>query len=108
MVSVKEGAPPNGTPTNLAQDSRWEGEEWRLDVPPYPRPLATATDIAAWWSQHRPLILQTGGVGPMEGQSNSRREPKKRMPDPSFQGYRLITVTDDKISAIHYIKRRGE
>ena len=104
MVSVKEGAPPNGTPTNLAQDSRWEGEEWRLDVPPYPRPLATATDIPAWWSQHRPLILQTGAVGPMEGQSNNRREPKKRMPDPSFQGYRLITVTDDKISAIHYIK----
>jgi hypothetical protein len=44
----------------------------------------------------------------MEGQSNNRREPKKRMPDPSFQGYRLITVTADKISAIHYIKRRGE
>lgn len=106
IIVVKEGAPPNGAPTNFIHDTRWAGDEWRLDVPPYPRPLATATDIPTWWVQHRPLILQTGGLGPMEGQSNDRQKPGKMQPNPSFQGYRVITVTDDKISAIHYVKKR--
>jgi hypothetical protein len=102
MVVVSEGAPPNGAPSNDVQDHRYEGEEWRLRVPPYAQPLSKATNIPAWWSQHRPLILETAAVGPTE--SNNRG---KELPGPSFQGYRVIQVAGQHIVSIHHVVNRG-
>ena len=102
MVTVSEGAPPNGAPSNAVQDSRYEGEEWRLQVPPYAQPLSKATDIPGWWSRHRPLILETAAVGPTE--SNTRGT---ELPGPSFQGYRVIQVAGRHIVSIHHVVNRG-
>ena len=84
---------------------------WLLKVPPYQEPLNVAANKAAWWNVHRPLLLQTGAIGPME--SNQRPDKDKRpdtsetpnRPNPSFQGFRLISVENNIMSNIRYVRR---
>jgi hypothetical protein len=63
----------------------------QLQVPPYPTPLSQAADPRAWWATHRPLVLQTGPLGP---QDNSQV---------SFSGFRLLSVAGDVIEKVHAI-----
>jgi len=102
-VRITPGAAPNPQPTNRFPDSQWEGTEWTIEVPPYPWPLDKSADPVTWWRDHRPLIMQTGAVGPREERSNSRHVSGKAKPDPSFQGFRILTVAFDTINAIHYV-----
>ena len=51
---------------------------------PYADPLDRAADKRDWWSRHRPLLLQTGALGPMENNQVS------------FSGFRLISVHDKR------------
>lgn len=74
-----------------------------MAVPPYADPLDRAPDPRDWWHRHRPLVMETGGVGPREGRANSRHEPGKHKPDPSFQGFRVLTV-EGAIVAMHYVR----
>jgi len=102
-VLIRPGAPFNGAPENNIQDQRWEGEELTVKTPPFGDPLNAAHDKAAWWAQHRPLLVQTAALGPIGSGSNDRREPGKRKPNPIFQGFRLITVSGKNISSIRYL-----
>ena len=63
----------------------------QLQVPPYPSPLSTAADPRAWWAAHRPLVLQTGALGPLDNHPVS------------FSGFRLLSVKGDVIDKVHFI-----
>ncbi|HZM78508.1 MAG TPA: hypothetical protein VFC19_22505, partial [Candidatus Limnocylindrales bacterium] len=63
----------------------------QLQVPPSPAPLSQSQDPRAWWAAHRPLILQTGALGPMENNQVS------------FSGFRLLSVKGDMIDKVHSI-----
>jgi hypothetical protein len=67
-------------------------------VPPYPQALNRSANPAAWWQQHRPLVMQTGGLGPLE---NLQRASDAL---PTFQGIRLLTIKNDVIAKIEYQK----
>jgi Calcineurin-like phosphoesterase len=87
-VDVVPGAPPNLSPSEMPWDAM---HDWHVEVPPYPTPLSEATDTRAWWDAHRPLVLQTGALGPLD---NSQV---------SFTGFRVLTVKGDVIDRIHYL-----
>jgi hypothetical protein len=65
-------------------------DDHMLQVPPYANPLNSAPDPRAWWEQHRPLVLQTGALGPL------------RTVD-FFSGFRVLAVKNDVIDKIHYV-----
>ena len=100
-IRLRLGAPLNGKPGDI--DTAW-GKAKSLDVVPYQAPLSLATDKRQWWETHRPLLLQTGAVGPME--ANQRRETvagkKRSYPGPSFMGRRVIEVNGNVIQRIKY------
>jgi hypothetical protein len=78
----------------------------RVVVPEYADALDRAPDPAAWWGRHRPLLMQTPGLGPLE---NSQRERTsnaglKVAPDITFNGFRVGLVTNDTIRAIHMVR----
>jgi hypothetical protein len=80
----------------------------RLRVRPYARPLDDAPDKAAWWDGHRPLILQTACVGPIDYRQRALRikdDTAKRYhkAPTTFQGARLITIDGEHISQIRYV-----
>lgn len=62
-----------------------------LETPPYPTPLNDSPNAADWWALHRPLILQTGALGPNENSSVS------------FSGFRIVTVENNVIAKINFI-----
>lgn len=67
-------------------------------VPPYLQELNRSADPAAWWQQHRPLVMQTAGLGPLE---NLQRATDAL---PTFQGIRLLTIKNDVIAKMEYKK----
>jgi hypothetical protein len=82
-LTVAAGADPGGTPTvTPSHDFTHE-----LVVPPYANPLNDSGNPAAWWESHRPLILQTGALGPI----SRLRE---------YAGFRVIEVADNVIKRI--------
>ena len=87
-VHVVDSAPADGKPTPLPYDAK---HRYIVEVPPYPRPLATAPDARGWWTEHRPLVLQTAALGPLE---NSQV---------TFSGFRVLSVKGDVIDKIHFI-----
>ncbi|AOY57244.1 RICIN domain-containing protein [Desulfococcus multivorans] len=87
-VEIAEDAPPDAAPQPLPYDTMYN---YQLQVPPYPNPLSSSPDPRAWWSEHRPLVLQTGALGPLE---NSQI---------SFTGFRILSVKNDVIDRIHFI-----
>ena len=62
----------------------------RLDRPgaAVRRSARRAPDAGAWWDRHRPLVLQTGALGPLENDQFS------------FSGFRVLTVEGGVITAI--------
>jgi hypothetical protein len=87
-VEVVEGALVAGAPWPLPYEAK---HQYTIAVPPYASPLATAPDARAWWAAHRPLLLQTGALGPMENNQVS------------FSGFRVISVRGDVIDKIHQV-----
>jgi hypothetical protein len=88
-VEVVDGAPANGEPTPMPNDATYKHV---VQVPPYPKPLATATDARAWWSEHRPLVLQCEAYGPLKDR------------EVSFAGFRVLSVKNDVIDKIHLVR----
>jgi hypothetical protein len=83
----------------------WQ-EQLVLEVPPYADALdaAAMTDGACdWWARHRPLLIQTASLGPID--INQRRDEgvNPHYPGPSFQGFRVIRVGTAAIEKIHYV-----
>ncbi len=101
-LRVRRGARLNATPVE-ARDARTGTMYRRLDVPPYPTPLNDAPDPKGWWEAHRPLMLQTASVGPID--KNQRIDPDDpEKPSIAFQGFRVISVQDNTISKIRHVR----
>ena len=82
-VTVQPGADPAGLPTaTVGLDLEHE-----VAIPPYADPLNDSPDPAGWWATHRPLVLQTGALGPL-------KVPRV------FGGFRVVEVRDDVIRRI--------
>ena len=62
-----------------------------VQVPPYADPLASSPDADEWWDRHRPLVLQTGALGPLENDQVS------------FSGFRVLTVAAGVITDIRHV-----
>lgn len=60
-------------------------------MPPYGDPLNGSADPAGWWARHRPLLLQTGALGPRENT------------EITFSGFRLLTVRGNVIQRLHFV-----
>lgn len=87
-VEVADNAPANAEPLAMPTEAR---HKFVVQVPPYPKSLATAPDARTWWAEHRPLILQSEAYGPIKD------------PEVSFSGFRLLSVKGDVIEKIHFI-----
>ena len=87
-VHVDEEALPDTAPWPMPYAAK---HGYAVQVPPYADPLDRAADKRNWWSRHRPLLLQTGALGPMENNQVS------------FSGFRLISVHDNVIQQVHYL-----
>lgn len=100
-LRVRAGAPFNGQPT-LVRDHRHSPvlEYAQLDVPPYDNPLDKAGDPRTWWQSHRPLLLETASLGPIDYSHRAAGNPR---PHATFQGFRLIAVDNNVISKIRYV-----
>src|SRR4029077_3745260 len=90
-VRVVAEADPGAAPTKTPKGARLP---FQVDVPPYADPLSSAPNPRAWWDEHRPLVLQTGALGPVESRQVS------------FSGFRVLTVTENVIEKIHFISTR--
>ena len=87
-VDVVPGAAPDAAPSRMSQTAM---HKYRLQIPPYATPLASAADPKAWWTEHRPLVLQTGALGPLDNTQVS------------FTGFRVVMVKKDVIDKIHFV-----
>jgi hypothetical protein len=79
----------------------------RLEVPPYPDPLSRATDPAAWWRKHAPLVLLTTCLGPIDHPQRDRIVDKDKhivaRPHVRLQGIRLLRVEGPVITGIRRV-----
>jgi hypothetical protein len=75
-VRVRAGTPAQGRLT-LTRDHRTGITRTYMDVPPYPTPLNAATDARTWWQNHRPLVMQTASLGPID--RRQRFDPRWRV-----------------------------
>ncbi len=88
-VDVVPGSPAEAVPEPLTTGSMYKNV---VRVPPYARPLLSeATDVRAWWAEHRPLVLQTGALGPLDTSQVS------------FSGFRMLMVRNNVIQKIHFL-----
>lgn len=75
-----------------------------LEVPAYSSPLNKVTDKKAWWTQHKPLFIETTALGPLETINYGHVREKHRLSEISlFQGCRKITIYDNVISMIESV-----
>jgi hypothetical protein len=86
-VEVVPGVAPDAPPWPLPFEAFIKNQ---VQVPPYPDPLSTATDPRAWWAAHRPLVLQTGALGPLQVLHE-------------FAGFRVLSIKGDVIRRVHFV-----
>ncbi|MEO8553308.1 MAG: hypothetical protein ABI678_25220, partial [Kofleriaceae bacterium] len=86
-IEVSPYAKPDATPWPMPFDALTKN---MLQVPPYPNPLNAASDPRAWWAEHRPLVVQTGALGPLKQTEY-------------FSGFRVIAVKNNVIDKMHFI-----
>jgi hypothetical protein len=87
-VEVTDEAERNAAPWPMPYEAT---HKFNLRVPGYYNPLSQTNDPRGWWAEHRPLLLQTGSLGPM----------KNNQVD--FAGFRLLSVKNDVIEKIHFV-----
>ncbi len=72
---------------------------WSIKTKPYPLTLNSQKDNAHckwWWSNVKPLVVQTAALGPSEFLRSAEHQP-------DFRGCRHITVNDGVIEKIKYV-----
>lgn len=80
-------------------------EEWRLGVPRNAQTLNEAVDVGTWWDAHRPLLLQTAALGPIDqSQRLDRSKSQPPRPNPTFRGFRFISVENNAMTKIRYVR----
>jgi len=72
-------------------------------IPPYAHELNSSKTPAQWWVDHRPLVVQTAGLGPLENAQRLAPGATETL-SPTFQGFRLICVKNNVIDKIRYVK----
>jgi len=102
LVRVTPGASPAGDVVKITDHETIWTDRSELRVPPYPTPLSDAPDPAAWWRAHAPVVVQTAALGPC---TNSRAAVamNKTVPQPNFQGFRVITIASNVIARVQYV-----
>jgi hypothetical protein len=88
FIEVTADAERNASPWEMPFPA---DQKYMLQIPRYAQPLNSAADPAAWWNDHRPLVLQTGALGPRKAGGEY------------FSGFRLIAVKNNVIEKIHLI-----
>jgi hypothetical protein len=103
-IVVDPKAPLGGAHSELVDGNLHPAQAYHvLTVPPYASPLNSTPDPAAWWQAHRPLLLQTAALGPID----PRQRYADALADPTFQGFRLMVVRQNVIHHIHYVTIRA-
>lgn len=107
-----------------------------LHTPRYADPLELSADPKTWWQKHRPLLAQTGALGPMDprqrfgtfykatpplddirpimefnsipnvGHDHNLEGLPMQIPDALFQGFRLVQIQNGVIQRMRYIVLR--
>ncbi len=103
-IRVNERGRPNGKVGKI-RDRFW-GDNSLLLIPPYENTLQGANNHSQWWEKHRPLFIQGAPLGPTDNNQRKDKEENEHMPDPSFEGCKLVVVRDDTITNIIQISRR--
>jgi hypothetical protein len=82
-----------------------------IEVPAYSYPLNKTNDKVSWWTNHRPLFVETEALGPISTKNSFAMNPDTRLSDYGFfQGCRKITIKNNVISSIevvHMSEMRG-
>jgi len=105
-IRVKDNTSLNGQ-THRTTDNRFDPplQFSQLDVPPYANSLDKVADRkqfkSDWWTSHRPLIVETAALGPLD--QRQRIVVKSKKPSVSFQGFRYFRVKQDEIFDSHYV-----
>ena len=86
-VDIAAGSPPDTAPHPV---SGWL-HKFAVKVPPYPNPLNSSQNISQWWDFHRPLVIQTSALGPLDDSQAT------------FTGFRVFTVTNNLINRADFI-----
>lgn len=105
-IYPKDSAAVNAPITRIV-DHRDDFVPWQsiqsLSVPTYPNPLIDATSPENWWNQHRPIIVQTAALGPIEANNRKDASVNPKRPGPAFRGFRYIKINNNVISKMHYV-----
>jgi hypothetical protein len=103
-VNVEPGAGPRPEP-RLVRQAGYQ-DYYLVGVPPYRTPLNQASDPVAWWKEHRPLLLQTPGLGPLENSQREEQDEERRLisPNVSFNGFRVGRVREGTIHSIRLVR----
>ncbi|MBK7391652.1 MAG: hypothetical protein IPI23_22040 [Bacteroidetes bacterium] len=65
--------------------------------------MINATSPENWWNQHRPIIVQTAALGPIEANNRKDVSVNPGRPGPAFRGFRYIKINNNVISKMHYV-----
>jgi hypothetical protein len=104
-VQVRSGVPPQGR-FRVVTDHRVDPPVRRtfFDIPQYANPLNSSSDPRSWWRDHRPLVLQTSALGPIDPRQRfSPFELVWQTVNVTFQGFRFIQVRANSIARIRYV-----
>ena len=82
----------------------WGEDPLGIVVPQYATPLNQTDDPAEWWIWHRPLLVQTASLGPIDINQRFDSSSNEWWPGPSFQGFRYLRVGPDGIRRVHYVR----
>jgi hypothetical protein len=97
-VRIDENAAIGGSRVK-SRDHRTGKEYVTVRVQPSAKRLAAAKDARRWWASNRPVLAQTGPLGPQDYGERTGAAPWQR----SFQGVRLFHVDDNVIARTAYV-----
>jgi hypothetical protein len=102
-IVVEPGAKPDTPPKIVRHNSPGSPTvtSRELAIPPYADPLDKALDKSQWWSRHRPLLIQTSCLGPID--YHQRLEPKNGVAQKrpiSLQGVRIVSIFGNEIAGM--------
>jgi len=103
-ISIDKNATNNEVPQMVISKNPETGKDrkyYLLKTKPNPNTLNNSADPKQWFSQHRPLFIQTSGSGPLD--YSQRMVKPEDDANPSFQGWRLIRIENNTITRINNV-----
>jgi hypothetical protein len=104
-LEVKSGANSDAAPKDVTDPSGKFADFRQLAISPNPDTLQAAADKKSWWAKHRPLVLQTSCLGPIDFNQRTQLDEDKEniKPHVPLRGIRLLKVNDNVLTEIHYL-----